>query len=95
MGCGEGQYTCEIAQRYPSARVIGMDVDAASVQAAAAVSASQANVRFLVHDARQPMAETVGIDAVVMARRQHPCMRHNPSHGCHRVTGSRVSKPLA
>src|SRR6266496_1371669 len=66
MGCGEGQYTCEIAQRYPSARVIGMDVDAASIQAAAAASASQANVRFLVHDARQPMAETVSIDAVVM-----------------------------
>jgi SAM-dependent methyltransferase len=46
--------------------VIGMDVDAASIQAAAAASASHANIRFLVHDARQPLAETVSVDAVVM-----------------------------
>jgi SAM-dependent methyltransferase len=66
MGCGEGHYTREIAQRYPGARVTGMDVDAASIHAAAAASASQANVRFLAHDASQPMAETVSVDAAVM-----------------------------
>ncbi len=70
VGCGEGQYAREIARRYPGARVVGVDVDAAAIAIASARCPPGANVRFLRHDARQPIAETVvpegGFDAVVM-----------------------------
>jgi SAM-dependent methyltransferase len=60
LGCGEGQFSWEIARRYPAAQVVGMDVNAAAIEAASAAggaaSAAGGNVRFLVHDARQPIA---------------------------------------
>jgi 2-polyprenyl-3-methyl-5-hydroxy-6-metoxy-1,4-benzoquinol methylase len=70
VGCGEGLFTREIAQRYPKARAVGIDVDAAAVTTAAQRSAADPNVRFLVHDARQSVADSIGqgagFDAVVM-----------------------------
>jgi SAM-dependent methyltransferase len=53
LGCGEGQFTRHIARRYPKATVVGMDVDRAAVEAASGDDAG--NVRFLVHDAREPL----------------------------------------
>jgi SAM-dependent methyltransferase len=53
LGCGEGQFTRRVARRYPGATVIGMDVDRAAVEAASRDSAP--NIRFLVHDAREPL----------------------------------------
>jgi SAM-dependent methyltransferase len=53
LGCGEGQFTRRVARRYPGATVVGMDVDRAAVEAASRDAA--ANVRFLVHDAREPL----------------------------------------
>ena len=69
VGCGEGHLALEIARRYPRARVVGIDADAAAIAAAAASGAPEANVRFLVHDARQPIPDGVapdgGFDAAV------------------------------
>lgn len=52
LGCGEGQFTRQVARRYPDATVVGMDVDRAAVEAGSRDGAG--NVRFLVHDAREP-----------------------------------------
>src|SRR5215472_10277332 len=48
LGCGEGQFTRQVAQRYPEATVVGMDVDRAAVEAASRDNAAE--VRFVVHD---------------------------------------------
>lgn len=53
LGCGEGQYTRQVARRYPEATMVGMDVDRAAVEAASRDGAG--NVRFLVHDAREAL----------------------------------------
>lgn len=53
LGCGEGQFTRRAAERYPKATAVGMDVDPAAVETASRDAA--ANVRFLVHDAREPL----------------------------------------
>jgi 2-polyprenyl-3-methyl-5-hydroxy-6-metoxy-1,4-benzoquinol methylase len=70
VGCGEGLFTHEIARRYPRARVVGVDVDADAVAVASARGAADRNVRFLVHDIRQPLVDIAGpaggFDAVVM-----------------------------
>jgi 2-polyprenyl-3-methyl-5-hydroxy-6-metoxy-1,4-benzoquinol methylase len=67
LGCGEGQFTREIARRYPGADVVGMDVNPAAVEAASAAAAPLTNVRFLVHDAREPIAGTAaGFDVAVL-----------------------------
>lgn len=70
VGCGEGQFSREIARRYPNADVVGIDVDAAAIAAATAASADEANVRFLMRDARQLAAEGLtpegGFDAASM-----------------------------
>lgn len=69
VGCGEGQFTHEIARRYPRAQVTGVDADTAAIEVASAGSAPGANVRFFVHDARQPVTGGVapygGFDVVV------------------------------
>jgi 2-polyprenyl-3-methyl-5-hydroxy-6-metoxy-1,4-benzoquinol methylase len=69
-GCGEGLFTREIARRYPTARVVGFDVDAKAVAVAAQRCAQQPNVRLFVHDVRQPIAGSVpgggGFDLAVM-----------------------------
>jgi SAM-dependent methyltransferase len=66
LGCGEGQYSREIARRYPAATVVGVDVNQTSV---AAASRAGSGVRFLVHDAAQPLPAGVapdgGFDVVV------------------------------
>jgi SAM-dependent methyltransferase len=59
LGCGEGQYAHEIARRYPNARVTGMDSDTTAITAASAATPPDASVRFLVHDARQPVPSWV------------------------------------
>jgi len=68
LGCGEGQFTRQVAQRYPEATVVGMDVDRAAVEAASRDAAG--NVRFLVHDAREPLPPVldpgVAFDIAVM-----------------------------
>jgi SAM-dependent methyltransferase len=70
MGCGEGQYTREIARRYPLATVLGTDVDTAAITAASRAAATARNVRFLVHDARQALPEAAfpkaGLDVAVL-----------------------------
>ncbi|HZN73381.1 MAG TPA: class I SAM-dependent methyltransferase [Micromonosporaceae bacterium] len=70
VGCGEGLFTCEITRRYPKAQAVGVDVDATAVAAASARSPAAPNMRFLVHDARQPVPSDVrpvgGFDAAVM-----------------------------
>lgn len=53
LGCGEGQFARRVASRYPDATVVGMDVDQAAVEVAS--SNGGGNVRFLVHDAREPL----------------------------------------
>ncbi len=55
VGCGEGQFACEIAERYPNARVVGVDVDSAAIEAASRRSAAIDHVEFAVHDARLPL----------------------------------------
>jgi SAM-dependent methyltransferase len=66
LGCGEGQYSREIARRYPGATVVGADLNPTSVAAAAA---AEPRVRFLVHDATRPLPPGVapdgGFDVVV------------------------------
>jgi len=57
LGCGEGQFTRRVAERYPKAIAVGMDVDAAAVETASRGAA--ANVRFLVHDAREPLPQVL------------------------------------
>jgi len=57
LGCGEGQFTRRTAARYPTATTVGMDVDRAAVEAAARDAAG--NVRFLVHDAREPLPQVL------------------------------------
>jgi trans-aconitate methyltransferase len=70
VGCGEGQFTHEIARRYPRAQATGFDTDTAAIAVARAGSAPGANVRFVVHDARRSLAADVaphgGFDAVVV-----------------------------
>src|SRR2546429_2004465 len=75
VGCGEGLFTREIVRRYPHARAVGIDVDADAIATASARSAAEANLRFLVHDVRQPPPASVaagslgagaGFDVVVM-----------------------------
>jgi SAM-dependent methyltransferase len=70
MGCGEGQYTREIARRYPRASVLGTDVDAAAIAAASRAAGAAQNIRFLVHDAREALPEAAqqgtGLDVVVL-----------------------------
>lgn len=58
LGCGEGQFTRHAAERYPNATVVGMDVDRAAVETASRDAAP--NVRFLVHDAREPLPHVLG-----------------------------------
>jgi trans-aconitate 2-methyltransferase len=57
LGCGEGQFTRRVAERYPKATAVGMDVDAAAVDTAS--RGAPANVRFLVHDAREPLPQVL------------------------------------
>jgi 2-polyprenyl-3-methyl-5-hydroxy-6-metoxy-1,4-benzoquinol methylase len=70
VGCGEGLFTREIVRRYPHARAVGIDVDADAIATASARSAPEANLRFLVHDVRQPLTDSLGagagFDVVVM-----------------------------
>jgi SAM-dependent methyltransferase len=68
-GCGEGLFTLEIARRYPNAQLVGIDVDAAAIAVAAQRCAAEPNVRFFVHDVRQPILVRVpggGFDLAVM-----------------------------
>lgn len=65
-GCGEGLFTREIARRYPNAQVVGIDVDAAAIAAATARSADIPNVRFMVHDVRQPLTDVGLFDAAAV-----------------------------
>lgn len=58
VGCGEGFYSREIARRYPNARVVGVDTDTDAIAAATAAgtgAGTGANLRFLAHDAKQPL----------------------------------------
>jgi len=57
LGCGEGQFTRRVAERYPKATAVGTDVDAAAVETAS--RGAPANVRFLVHDAREPLPQVL------------------------------------
>src|SRR2546430_7803239 len=66
VGCGEGLFTREIARRYPNAQAVGIDVDADAVAAAMARSANIPNVRFMVHDVRQPLTDAGDFDAAAM-----------------------------
>ena len=66
VGCGEGLFTREIARRYPNAQAVGIDVDADAVAAAMARSANIPNVRFMVHDIRQPLTDAGDFDAAAM-----------------------------
>lgn len=66
VGCGAGLFTREIARRYPNAQAVGIDVDGDAVAAAMACSADVPNVRFMVHDVRQPLTNAGDFDAAVM-----------------------------
>jgi SAM-dependent methyltransferase len=66
LGCGEGQFTRELARRHPRARVTGMDVDEAAIATAAANRGAVENVEFAVHDAREPLPAGSEYDVVVM-----------------------------
>jgi SAM-dependent methyltransferase len=69
-GCGEGAFTREIADRYPAASVVGIDVDAAAIDVAKAPDRARATVQYLVHDVGQPAPAGVvpgaGFDMAVM-----------------------------
>lgn len=68
VGCGEGQYTREIARRYPRARVVGVDADAVAIAAAAELGESD-SIEFLVGDAGESLAQRLGgaaFDVAVM-----------------------------
>src|SRR5689334_4088908 len=67
VGCGRGQYAREIVARYPGVRVTAFDLDADSVADAAARFGGP-NLRFAIHDARQPLPADLagdGFDVVV------------------------------
>ena len=68
VGCGEGQYTLQVARRFPNATVVGVDADPAAIEAAGGAAGASPNVRFLVHDAREPLGEDAGggFDVAVM-----------------------------
>jgi SAM-dependent methyltransferase len=66
VGCGEGQYTREIARRYPKARVVGVDADADAISTAAELSQSD-SVEFLVGDAGEPLTQRLGAAAFDVA----------------------------
>jgi SAM-dependent methyltransferase len=52
LGCGEGQFR-RVARRWPGATMVGVYIDRAVVEAAS--RDDTANVRFLVHDAHEPL----------------------------------------
>lgn len=54
-GCGEGQYAHEIVRRYPHVHLTGFDADPAAVSAASSATPAGTSMRFVVHDARQPL----------------------------------------
>src|SRR2546423_4336035 len=66
VGCGEGLFTREIVRRYPHARAVGIDVDAdaIAIATASARGAAEANLRFLVHDVRQPPPASIAAGSV-------------------------------
>merc|ERR1712032_373080 len=51
LGCGEGAACRLIAAAYPAAKVIGVDIDEASIAKASAYSDKLANLEFVVGDA--------------------------------------------
>ncbi|MFL6129227.1 MAG: class I SAM-dependent methyltransferase [Mycobacteriales bacterium] len=69
VGCGEGQFTREIARRYPRARVVGIDADRVAISTAARLAASD-SIEFLVGDAGGSLSLSrragVGFDVAVM-----------------------------
>jgi ubiquinone/menaquinone biosynthesis C-methylase UbiE len=58
IGCGPGEWSIEMAQRFPKSQIVGVDVSALMLNYAryAATQKGLANVRFLQADARQPLA---------------------------------------
>lgn len=66
LGCGAGQYALATAGRYPNATIVGVDADRPAVEAASAAGGTLPNVRFAVHDAREPVRFGGGFDVVVM-----------------------------
>ncbi len=50
VGCGEGQLTQMLAKVYPQAKVIGIDRDAVSIEAARRASKGIVNIEYIVKD---------------------------------------------
>jgi len=66
VGCGAGWSTVALATAYPGAEVVGVDVDAPSVETArrnAAIAGVEDRVRFRLADAGSLQAEDGGYDA--------------------------------
>mmetsp|Transcript_79538 Transcript_79538/g.221178 ORF Transcript_79538/g.221178 Transcript_79538/m.221178 type:complete len:332 (+) Transcript_79538:139-1134(+) len=68
IGCGTGQATKVLGERYPSARVVGTDVSAAQV---AAAGASPPNVEYTVATAEGMDAAEGSVDLVTVAQALH------------------------
>ena len=58
IGCGPGEWTLEIARRFPGSRVVGIDISDRMIEYARYIAREQEipNVRFEIIDARQPLA---------------------------------------
>jgi ubiquinone/menaquinone biosynthesis C-methylase UbiE len=50
VGCGTGSWVCEMARRYPSLQIIGIDNNASSIQQAQALARDLPNTTFLRQD---------------------------------------------
>ncbi len=65
LGCGQGQAALALAQAYPSAEVIGIDISPAQIERAQRAAANQPNVRFFVSDWRDFALPSDGVDLLL------------------------------
>lgn len=69
LGCGTGEVTVGLAKQFPGAKVLGVDVNQASLERAEQLAAATkiSNVSFAALDLEQPLVDqlTVGTDRLV------------------------------
>ncbi len=57
--CGEGLHAADLAQRHPRCEIVAFDRDVEAMQTAPVAYAHVRNVRFLQHDAHDPLPDDV------------------------------------
>lgn len=70
IGCGPGEWTLEIARRFPDSRIVGIDISERMIEYARYIAREQdiPNIQFELMDARQPLAFPAASFDLVNAR---------------------------